>query len=263
MRAVFDVDETVALAAIGVARVFLRTPRGVAVIGRLTEIAADQQRAVRRRLAAFEALRTLGPSTLEPLVAALRSDPAKEIAAAADGRAAPGPKAVASRYVTDAAEGRWDGDGGGLRRALRQLPADFPLPTLQRLIGRLSDRERREREPSTAHAEWTTARATAHAALARRGSRLALYDLRETLESADSSLPVEFLTALTAIGDRSCLEAIAAAYAHATGDPRDWWHRHLADAFHAIVSRERMTRRHPTAKKIAARWQGAFHALWP
>ena len=56
--------------------------------------------------------------------------------------------------------------------------------------------------------EWTTARAAAHVALAQRGSRLALYDLRESLERA-APLPVEFLTALSLIGDASCLEPIA------------------------------------------------------
>lgn len=260
LRAVFDVEESVAIAAIGVARVFLRTPRGEAMLDRLTEIATDQHRAVRRRLAAIDALRTLEPSTLEPLVAALRSDPASEIVAAAEGAEGPKPNAAAN-YVTDATEGRIEADAAALRRALGRLPAGFSLPTLQRLIDRLRDRE--AREPSTARAEWTAARAAAHAALARDGSRLALYDLRETLESAVMALPVEFLTALTAVGDLSCLAAVASAYAHAGGDPRDWWHRHLVDAFRAIVSRERVTRRHPTAKKIRSRWPEAFQALWP
>ena len=99
-------------------------------------------------------------------------------------------------------------------------------------------------------AEWTAARGAAHAALARHGSRLALYDLREALESADQLLPVEFLTALGAVGDASCLASIAAAYARTGGTPTDWWHRHLVDAFRAIVSREQITKRHATAKKV-------------
>jgi hypothetical protein len=68
---------------------------------------------------------------------------------------------------------------------------------------------------------------------------------------------VEFLAAISAIGDLSCLEPIAAAYARwsASGHAeRDWWRRHLVDAFRAIVSRERLTRRHAVMKKIAKRW---------
>ena len=46
---------------------------------------------------------------------------------------------------------------------------------------------------------------------AQRDSRLAVYDLRETIESASAPVAVEFLQALTLVGDISCLEPIAAA----------------------------------------------------
>jgi hypothetical protein len=102
------------------------------------------------------------------------------------------------------------------------------------------------------------ARAAAHLALAQRGSRVALYDLRETIESARDRLPVEFFAAVTAIGDASCLEPIASAYSRASDD---WSRRHLADAFRAIVDREKMTKRHATAKKIEKRWPGVWTAM--
>jgi hypothetical protein len=107
-----------------------------------------------------------------------------------------------------------------------------------------------------------TTRAAAHAVLAGRGSRIALYDLRETLEAAGDPLPVEFLTALTEVGDATCLEAIAAAYTKARstrGD--DWWRSHLADAFRAIVKREKITKRHAVMKKIEKRWPQAAGGL--
>jgi hypothetical protein len=68
---------------------------------------------------------------------------------------------------------------------------------------------------------------------------------------------VEFLTALALVGDTSCLESIAGAYARTVraapkGD--DWWGRHLADVFTMIVARDRVTRRHPVMKKILKRW---------
>ena len=94
-------------------------------------------------------------------------------------------------------------------------------------------------------------------ALAQRGSRLALYDLRESLETAHGPLAVEFLAAVTLVGDATCLEAIAAA--HAKAKPKDaWWRNHLAGAFKAIVTRERLTRRHAALKKIEKRWPGVL-----
>lgn len=258
LGALLDPEESVAIAAIGVARAFLKTPRGMTAVDRLTDIATDKQAAVPRRLAALDALRSLEPTTFEPLVAALRADSSVEIAKAVN-KTRPQPHAAS--YVVEVVEGRLEPEVGSLKRALGRLPAGFSLPLLQRLIERLRDCERRER--SAARAEWTAARASAHAALARGGSRLALYDLRETLESAAAPLPVEFLTALAAIGDQSCLAAIATAYARTSGEPRDWWHRHLVDAFRTIVARERVTRRHQAARKIKARWPEAFEALWP
>ena len=62
-------------------------------------------------------------------------------------------------------------------------------------------------------------RGRVHVALAARGSRIALYDLRESLEAAapatsfSGPLPVDFLAALSTAGDASCLEAVTAAYA--------------------------------------------------
>ena len=109
------------------------------------------------------------------------------------------------------------------------------------------------------------ARAAAHVALAGRGSRLALYDLRESLERRKAPLPVEFLTALSTIGDASCLEAIAGAHREATRTR--WWRDHLADAFRTIVAREKLTRRHAVIKKIengsamAERWQLGQRAI--
>ena len=76
---------------------------------------------------------------------------------------------------------------------------------------------------------------------------------------------MEFLSALTAVGDVSCLEPIAAAFDRAGGSGgtrEDWWHRHLASAFRVIVTRERVTRRHQVARKIERRWKGVLTALY-
>jgi HEAT repeat protein len=126
-------------------------------------------------------------------------------------------------------------------------------------------RDRERAAPKAQQQAWIAVRAAIHAALGDRGSKVALYDLRETLESARTALPVEFIAALVRIGDTSCLEPIALAYAHgasADGD-RDWWHEHLADAFRAIVTRDRVTRRHAAIKRIEKRSPAALQALWP
>jgi hypothetical protein len=133
---------------------------------------------------------------------------------------------------------------------------DVPLATLHQVIERIRIHE--GSESGDRRVEWMGARAAAHLALAQRGSRVALYDLRETIESARDRLPVEFFAAVTAIGDASCLEPIASAYARASDD---WSRRHLADAFRAIVDREKMTKRHATAKKIEKRWPGVWKAI--
>jgi hypothetical protein len=101
-------------------------------------------------------------------------------------------------------------------------------------------------------------RAATHLALAQRKSHLALYDLRETMESSRERIPVEFFAAVTAIGDTTCLEPIATAYSRAKDD---WSRRQLADAFRAIVGREKLTRRHAVAKKIEKRWPGSWALL--
>jgi hypothetical protein len=107
--------------------------------------------------------------------------------------------------------------------------------------------------------DWAMARAAAHVALAERGSRIGVYDLRESFERARAPLPVEFLTALLLVGDASCLEAIAGAHARA----RDtWWRDHLADAFRNIVAREHITRRHAAIKKIERKWKRDLDELW-
>jgi hypothetical protein len=123
---------------------------------------------------------------------------------------------------------------------------------------RVRDRERSE--PDAQRAQWTKLRGRLHAALAARGSRIALYDLRESLEAATAPLPLEFLAALSTAGDASCLEAIAAAYARSNTDA--WWRNRLVDVFNAIVKREQLTRRHAVAKKIQRRWGSVIDDLW-
>ena len=99
-------------------------------------------------------------------------------------------------------------------------------------------------------------RGAVHQALAARNSRLALYDLRDSLLEPDR-LPVAFLAALEEIGDATCLETLAAAYEASSRSGDAWWREHVAAAFRAIMQREGLTRRHAAVKRTMARWPDA------
>ena len=263
LDAIADRDATVACAAASAARVFLRGPRGNIAVDRLTTAVMDAARNEEVRVAALHALGDLERSTLAPLLDALQNDPSDAV------RAATKPTSTVDpiELVTRAADRGLPQDPAELGEALTRAGADVPLPALLRVIERV--REREASEPPAQRTEWTRVRGRAHMTLAARGSRLALYDLRESLEAATPAtsisgpLPVEFLAALSTAGDTSCLEAVAAAYARSTPSTNhDWWRDHLADAFQAIVKRERLTRRHAVVRKIRRRWGNLIEELW-
>jgi HEAT repeat protein len=255
-----DADAAVAAAAVAVTGVFLRGPRGATVVDRLTAMALDPARPEPLRVAALTALGGLSRATMDPVLTALAGDPSATIRAEAEVQrtgwaAAPNPLEA----LTRAAEDGLPDDPDALRAVIVRAGETAPLPLLLRIVERA--REREPVEPARRRPAWTTARVAAHAALARRGSRLALYDMRELLEGAKGPLPVEFLAALSQIGDASCLEAVAGAYARSSesGPSRhDWWRQRLADAFRAIVAREGINRRHAVAKRIEKRWPGTW-----
>lgn len=213
-----DPSPDVATAAIGVARTFLTGPQGVEAVDRLTAAALDRSRPPSVRAAAVDALRDLGPKTIAPLLENVSDDPAIRYAEPASMRA------------------RLE----GMTRA--------PLSSLLQLTEEIRERERSA--PRAERPHWMAARAAVHALLARRGSTIALYDLRETIEQARGPLPSDFLTAAALVGDASCLEPIAAAYA-STKDL--FWKKSLDDAFRSIVKRHHLTRRHAALRKLRAK----------
>ena len=257
-----DPDPEVALAALRAMRPFLRGAPGVRVIDCLTTVALDPSRPDDVRVTAVQILRGLDPGTVQPLLDRLREDPRPAVAALAApvagvGRRRTSRTAALSPPQLPSLEGPLPDDPDLLRHQLSADGATAALPVLQDLVERLREREAGD---AAGRSAWMTARAAAHLALASRGSRLALYDLRETLETSKGPLPVEFLAALERIGDASCLEPIAAAYVTAPLEG-DWWREHLIHAFRAIAARERGTRGHSAMKKIARRWPGAMLEL--
>jgi HEAT repeat protein len=246
-----DPDAAVAAAAASLARVFLRGERGAEIVDRLTAAALDGSVAEPVRLAAIRALRDLDSATIAPLVDSLSQDRSSavraEAAAAKSPRKKPAKDPIAE--ITRAADAGLPDDVETLKKLVADSGCDAPLAVLLRIVERVRDRE--ATEPPPRRAAWTTARAMAHLALARRGSRLAVYDLRESLEKAGDPLPVDALAALSLVGDASCLEPIASAHAR-TRDT--WWRNHLLDLFRTIAKREKLTPRHAVIKRIAAKW---------
>lgn len=255
-------DAAVASAAAGAARVFLRGARGAAAVDRLASVALDTAREDVVRIAAIRALDDLDPATIAPLLEAVRRDPNDVVRMAAT----PTSTAAPVDMIVRAADFGLPEDPVDLGQALGHAGADVSLPLVLRIIERV--REREAAEPTPRKDEWMRVRGRAHVMLADRGSRIALYDLRESIEAAARPLPVEFLAALATAGDASCLEAIAAAYSRAmpaaatVEDEGRWWRDHLADAFQLIVHREGLTRGHAQMKKIEKRWGLALDQLW-
>jgi hypothetical protein len=235
LRAVDDPDDTVAVTAIGAAGAHLRGRHGADALDRLTRTALDRRRHDSVRAAAVNAVRELDPSTIAPLLEALRDDPLLS---------------AARRPLPD--------DPGAMRQAVVREGAQAPLAALLRVIDAV--REREGKDAVARRSEWQAVRAAGHLALAHRGSRIAMFDLRESLGPAAPPLPVEFLAALSIVGDVSCLEPIA--WAHARADD-GWTRTRLADTFQIIVKREGLSRRHATIKKIHQRSPQALRELWP
>lgn len=151
----------------------------------------------------------------------------------------------------DAIAGQLPDDPSGLREAIKDRASSAALTDLRRLIETVGACERTAGRKH--NAEWLAVRGALHQALALRGSRIALYDLRETVERAAAPLPSAFLGALQTIGDESCLEPLADAYARAT-DAR--WQHQLAQAFREIVKRERITKRHSALRRALGKAPG-------
>lgn len=255
-------DVLVATAAVSAARPFLLGASGARVVDRLTTLALATGRHEEVRLAALRALRGLEQETVAPLFDTLRTDPSASVRAEAAGGDGERPAAALERA---AAHGLPD-DPELLAEALLKAGAAAPLTALLRIIERVREREGRETLSRRGH--WARVRGRAHVTLADRNSRLALYDLRESLDPASAPLPVDFLAALSKVGDGSCLEPLAAAYARTSPPKRnkdeeggDWWRQHVADVFRAIVDREGLTRRHAAMKRIEARWPGVLKDL--
>lgn len=247
-RSALDHGGEIAAAAAGTLRALLDSADEAAAaeaLDALVGAALDPSRERRVRVAAFEALRDMPTDVLGPVSAAIKQIPG---ALPSDSE-----QAEADAVWRDAIDGRLPEDPSILRDAIGARAGAAPLGTLQRMIDACRAREN-ESGKAGDRASWLAVRGALHQALALCGSRVALYDLRETLEGAKGPLPSTFATAVHAIGDASCLEGIASAWSAAEGAANAAWRQQLQAAFEAIAKREKLTKRSAVLKKIATRW---------
>jgi hypothetical protein len=247
-RRAIDAGGDVALAAAGVLRALLTSRHestAAESLDALIAVALNGSSERRLRLAALDALQDMPDGVKTRVARAVEATSDRAL-----GRAAKMSDSDAARTEaswTDALDGRLPDDPGILRDAISSKGAAAPLNSLRKLVDAV-----REREMKVADAErerWRELRGSIHQALALRGSRVALYDLRESVEGTQGALPVSFLAALHVLGDASCLEPIAGAWRRAQPGGERWRHQ-LGVAFRAIAKREKITKRHAAAKRF-------------
>lgn len=216
---------------------------------RLAAMALDASLDSDRRVAACRALEGLPRNVVQPILDALKQSDAPAVEARAT-RAGAG----ATQPIDAFRDGDLPSDPSVLAAVVREEGAETPVTLLRQLVDRVRAKERAARG-SGARDGWQAVRGLLHQHLAARGSRLAVYDLKETLSGMTGPLPVGFLAAAAAVGDADCLEPIAQAWLHAGDDA--WWRAHLTEAFAAIVKREKVTRRHAAIKRLLERHPAA------
>lgn len=225
-NALGDGSVEVVIAALGVLRGWVAEETGTRLLDAITTIAVDRTRDARVRVAALAALSELP----EHLVRPIRDQ-------------APPPESAGPLLDDPVQVHEW----------IQAYGAGATLSTLHELVTRTRAREHAE-SSTRLRSAWRQARGRAHLALARRDSLVALYDLRETLESATGALPQSFLSTAAAIGDASCLEPLARAWT-AAGKDVDWKHQ-LSTTAATIIRREKLTGRSAAVKKLRANFAG-------
>jgi hypothetical protein len=222
LTATADADESVAAAAVA----FLAASIGeVDVLDAVTALALDRTRPAAVRLAAIDAVSQLPRAVVQPLLQQVATE-------TTDGGAPDDPLAARDWLATQAAA---------------------PLSALHDFVLHARDRERQDSSDKRRQ-DWLVTRGAAHALLARRGSRVALYDLRESFDAADAPLPLDFLTAIAVLGDADSLEPLARAWAVAPVG--SWWRARLADTATDIMHRLRLTGRSASLRRLRAKHPG-------
>ena len=226
-------EPSVAGAALAVLRPWIRKDAGDLVDG-LTKLALEEQRPEPSRAAILSLLAELHGSTVTPLQDRLRASDAPP----AD--YFPLPRELNSLQ-------QWLIENG-----------EAPLPLLHDVVVHARQQEQTAGDAAFRNA-WRAVRGTAHRRLGARGSTVALYDLREAFAEAVAPLPLDFLTAIAAIGDASCLEPMAQAWAAAPTEA--WWRDRLSATASDLIKRGRLSGRSAVVKRLKANYPGFAHLI--
>lgn len=226
LRALDDSSQEVRLAAMGALRPWILRDEGARIIEALVPLALDRDATSALRLAALDALSELPREVVQPVIDQTRVEPVSPS----------------------------DSDDPATVQQWLAAHAEAPLSELHALIARLREREQAE-TAAPRRREWLAARGAIHAVLARRRSRVALYDLREAFDAATAPLPLDFLTAAATLGDATCLEPLARAWSAAPAEDA-WWRARLAETAAALVRTHGLTGRHAAVKRVRTRWPG-------
>jgi HEAT repeat protein len=214
----------------------------------------DEREEAGLRVAILDALEAqeppLAPATLRPLLKRLAASVDPQLAARAhpttdahvalerlvDELVLPGRSAEAVARASAALAGRG-------------APA---IPALLQALERLGPLGR-----GGANASSLRARAAIHEALAALDSRVALYDLRETIESGPRAVMPALLRAAGRVGDGSLVPVLARVVAKEVA-PVDA----CAEALAAIVAREKLRKTSAACKSVRPDDRSAFLLLW-
>jgi hypothetical protein len=248
----------VRIAAARASRALLSMPQATPLLDSVTAAAIDREQPETLRVALLEVLSTLPPRTVKPLWERLKDDPSPAVRHALKHAGAVTDDPVAE--IEEAADGWLLRDPSVVLQLIAAAGADAPLSTLHRIIERVRSKESEGRK--SRRRDWLAVRGALHLALAKRNSRVALYDLREAIEGASEPLPADFMEAARLVGDATALEPLAAAYVHSeTMADAEAFRRAIADAFQAIVAREKITRRHAVMKRVLSRFRDRISGL--
>jgi HEAT repeat protein len=214
----------------------------------------DEREEAGLRVAILEALRAqeppLGPATLRPLLKRLATSADPQLAARA--RSTTDAHVPLERLVDELVLPERSAEAVARTSAAlagRGAPA---IPALQRALERLGPLGRGGGDASSLRA-----RAAIHEALAALDSRVALYDLRETIESGPRAVMPALLRAAGRVGDGSLVPVLARAVANepALVDA-------CAEAFTSIVAREKLRKTSAACRSVRPADRGALLLLW-
>jgi hypothetical protein len=245
-------EPQVQAAAVALLGSHLDSEAGAKALEALSGLLLDTHRPDLLRVRAIDVLARALPDYIAPLRKRLAQDANAAVRRWATGAASAASPAVEPKAAFESILSGEGVDPAVLQALVVEGGGDAALSTLHRLVEVSKAREDGARAEADG-LEWREVRGTLHSALAQRGSRVALYDVRESLASAARPLPDGFVEAAALVGDAACLEAIAEALARvpATMDAREeQWRDALVRAGRAIVRRERLTRRHAAVRKV-------------